>query len=80
LNYLGVITKILIREKRRQENSSQREGKKIERCSVLKIDDEVMSQGIRKSLGYRKGKETDPPLECPEGVQLCQHLESSHQD
>lgn len=78
MNYLSVIIKILIKQKRRQENSSQRERKKhIERCSVLKIDDEIISQGIQKSLGTRKGKETDPPLECPEGVQLRQHLDSS---
>ena len=42
---------------------------------ALKMKEGALSQGTQAASGSQKRKETDSPLEPPEGSQPCQHLD-----
>lgn len=44
---------------------------------TLEMEEGPQAKACRQPLGVGKGKETDPPLELPEGKEGCPHLDFS---
>lgn len=78
----SVITRVLKIARGRQESQSQRRGDvtmegeresdlKTLHCSVFKIEEEALGQGMQMASRSCKRQEMDTLLEHPEGTQVC---------